>query len=142
MQEYTSFNQTITFLNRKNKSIFNNFSSKMKYLNNMIYPTPCELPIDIKLFPFEKTHSYINDYKKIKNILMNNKKINGIYLFNRQKYNLHGKISINNNEISFRINFYKIGPNKYIIEFQRRDGCALTWYKHYQEMKNQILHLL
>ena len=101
MQEYTSFNKTM-FINPQNKSILNKLSSKMKYLNNMIYPTPRRLPIDIKLFPFEKTHFYINDYKKIKNILMKNKKINGIYLFNRQKYNLHGKISIDDNEIGFR----------------------------------------
>ena len=110
---------------------------KLQYYKNMIYPKPRKLPIDLKYFPLEKTHVQVTNYKKIKNFISKNKNKNklGILHFNKQKYSFTGKIiSDNNDEVYFKIHFYKINSTskKYIIEFQRRSGCALTWYKHYR----------
>jgi len=143
MQEYTSFNKTIMFT-PKNKTKFEKFYDKITYLKKILNPQPNKLPIDLKYFPLEKTHFKVKNYNKIKNKLLKNRKINGIYNFNKLKYKLYGKIVYNQgkDEIIFRVNFYKIGLEQYIVEFQRRDGCALTWYKHYQKMKKEIEHLL
>ena len=73
---------------------------------------------------------------------MKNKKENGIHYFNKQKYSLHGSIIREREKIDFRVHFYKISSQKYIVEFQRRYGCHLTWYKHYQEMKKQIISFI
>lgn len=118
------------------------FYEKLKYFKNIFFPIPRQLPIDLKLYPFEKTHFYTKEYKKIKNILMKNKKENGIHYFNTQKYSLHGSIIKEREKVDFRINFYKLSSKKYIVEFQKRDGCHLTWYKHYQEMKKQIISFI
>ena len=117
---------------------------KLKYYKNIIYPRPHKLFIDKKYYPFEKTHIEITDYKKFKNFLYKNKQEFCITNFNRQKYSFTGELIIKNkinyqeDSVIFKIHFYKIDSEKYIIEFQRRSGCALTWYRHYRFMKEQF----
>lgn len=125
-------------LSLKKETPLEKFYKKIRYFKKQIYPNPPKLPIDTKFYPLEKTHFYIKEYKKIKDILMKNKN-NGIYHFNKQKYSLHGNIINDEEKVYFKIYFYKVKPNKYIIEFQRRNGCPFTWYKHYNEMKKQII---
>ena len=113
----------------------------LKYYKNMIYSKPHKLCIDKQYYPFEKTHFEITDYKKIKNFIDKNKKEFCIINFNKQKYSFTGEKLVEHDEsIIFKIHFYKIDSNKYIIEFQRRCGCALSWYPHYRFMKEQLVY--
>lgn len=114
---------------------------RFKYYKNMIYPKPSKLFIDIEYYPLEKTSFQVTNYKKIKNYIEQNKKKFGIMRFNKQKYSFAGKIvddAQKHEDSYFKIHFYKVDSNKYIVEFQRRSGCLLTWYKHYTLMKSEL----
>lgn len=115
---------------------------KVKYYKNIIYPKPRKLCIDIEYFPLEQTSFQVTNYKNIKKFIDKNKKRFGITTFNNQKYSFTGKFvdddTQEHEDYYFKIHFYKLDSNKYIVEFQRRSGCLFTWRKHYKFIKSEL----
>lgn len=133
-------NQGIKYLKPSKKEYY---IYKIKYtfhfISQSIRPRPNKLPISLTLYPLEKTNFFIKDFKTVKKIcnILKKRKNNNITKFNKYLYYYHGYFEDAYSSGSFVINIFKY-ENKYIIEFQRRYGCCLQWYKHYRYMKEQI----
>lgn len=116
--------------------IIESIKSKFNWLSQKLNPKPHHLPISKDLFPLEKTHFQIKNLKNVKKIrkIINNTNKKYVTLkFDRMKYRYNGLYKDNFDEISFIIYFWK-DENQYIIEFQRRDGCAFKWRDIYLDL--------
>lgn len=113
----------------KVKKNLTNFLKKIFFYPKEIY---------LEIFPLEKSHIKVKDYKtlkKIKNKISKNKKKYEIDGY--KKYYFYS----NSKKLAFRINFYKSIENDYIIEFQRINGDVFLWREHYLSMKKDLLYI-
>lgn len=112
------------------------------------YVEPPKLPIDMSLFPLEKTHFLTNadpvqvcmEFRKAFD--SNDVKINK---FDLPKYKFKCEYDVEDEDgkvrerVFFRARIYTVNKDKkYVVELQRRDGCCLQWRKLYNNLKSSI----
>jgi len=112
------------------------------------YTEPPRLPIDLSLFPLEKTH-FLTNANPI-NVCQEFRKafeIKGVTItkFNMEKYKFKCEFDVKDKDgksrelVSFRARIYTVNKDKkYVVELQRRDGCCLEWRKLYNNLKETI----
>merc|ERR1712196_724866 len=112
------------------------------------FAEPPKLPIDMSLFPLEKTHFLTNanpvtvctEFRKA--FENNSVRINN---FDLAKYKFKCEFAVEDEDgkirdrVFFRARIYTVNKDKkYVVELQRRDGCCLQWRKLYNNLKSSI----
>ena len=130
-----SMNKTTTTPNTQNQKVI--IQQQQQNKNVSINPSPIPLLLE------ENTNVCVSGNLNVlaSNVTSLFKKFNTDVEFKSEKAKWKGKAIHRNRELSFRAYLYKISskPNMFVLEFQRRSGCAMQFTQLYKNIYQELL---